>query len=174
MIFQARLREGVNNLSIHLPDMVYAIINFLILVAILNKFLYKPVTKMLDERKNEIKNNLSQAELAKQEAEKLKEEYAGQIQNAKTEANEIITRANKMGEETKNEIVAQAKQEAEKISQKAQEEIKLEKTKALTEIRDEVASLAILAAEKIISKKIDSKDQEKMIKDFVKEVGDAQ
>ncbi|MFZ7102108.1 MAG: F0F1 ATP synthase subunit B [Peptococcaceae bacterium] len=161
-------------MSIHLPDMVWAIINFLILVAILNKFLYNPVTKMLDERKSEIKNNLDQAETAKQEADQLKEEYAAHIQNAKNEASEIITRAGKLGDETRNEIISQAKHEAEKISVKAQEEIKLEKNKALAEIRDEVASLAILAAEKVISKTIDSKDQEKMVRDFVKEVGEAQ
>ncbi|MFZ5943922.1 MAG: F0F1 ATP synthase subunit B [Bacillota bacterium] len=161
-------------MSIHLPDMVWAIINFLILVAILNKFLYKPVTNMLDERKKEVVGNLDKAEAAKAEAEKLKDDYANQIKNAKNEAQEIITKAAKLGEETKNEIVTQAKQEAEKISVKAQEEIKLEKNKALSELRDEVASLAVMAAEKIISKTIDSKDHEKMVKDFVKEVGEAQ
>jgi len=161
-------------MSIHVPDIVWAIINFLILVAILNKFLYKPVTKMLDERKNEVVNNLNNAEQAKKDAEKLKDDYAKHLQNAKSEAQEIITKANKLGEETKNEIVTQARAEAEKVSAKAQEEIRLEKTKALAELRDEVASLAILAAEKIIVKNIDMKDHEKMVKDFVKEVGEVQ
>ena len=161
-------------MSIHIPDIVWAIINFLILVAVLNKLLNKTVTKMLDERKNEITGNLDQAEKTKQEAEKLKEEYTFHLQNAKTEAQEIIAKANKMGEETKNELIAQAKAEAEKISAKAQEEIRLEKTKALAELRDEVASLAVLAAEKIIAKDIDLKDHEKMVKDFVKEVGEIQ
>jgi len=161
-------------MSIHIPDTVWAIINFLILVAILNKFLYKPVTKMLDERKNEVVNNLNNAEKARQEAEKLKDEYAHHLQNAKSEAQEIIARANKLGEETRNEIVSQARAEAEKVSVKAQEEIRLEKAKALAELRDEVASLAVMAAEKIIAKNIDMKDQEKMVKDFVKEVGEVQ
>jgi len=161
-------------MSIHVPDIVWAIINFLILVAILNKFLYKPVTKMLDERKNEVVNNLNMAERSKQDAEKLKEEYALHLQNAKSEAQEIVVKATKMGEETKNEIVSQARVEAEKVSVKAQEEIRLEKTKALAELRDEVATLAVLAAGKIISRTIDTKDHEKMVKDFVKEVGEAQ
>lgn len=161
-------------MSIHIPDIVWAIINFLILVAILNKFLYKPVTKMLDERKNEVVSNLNKAEESKQEAEKLKDEYAEHLKNARSEAQEIITKANKLGEETKNEIVAQARAEAEKVSAKAQEEIRLEKTKALSELRDEVASLAVLAAGKIITKNIDIKDQEQMVQDFVKEVGEVQ
>lgn len=161
-------------MSIHIPDIVWAIINFLILVAILNKFLYKPVTKMLDERKEEVVNNLNKAEQAKEEAEKLKEDYALRIKNAKTEAQEIIARANKLGEETKNEIVTQAKAEAEKVSVKAQEEIRLEKTKALAELRDEVATLAVLAAGKILGKNIELRDHEKMVKDFVKEVGEVQ
>ncbi|MGI6225642.1 MAG: F0F1 ATP synthase subunit B [Peptococcales bacterium] len=161
-------------MSIHVPDIVWAIINFLILVAILNKFLYKPVIKMLDERKNEVANNLNKAEESKLEAEKLKDEYIKHLQNAKSEAQEIIAKANKLGEETKNEIVAQARVEAEKISAKAQEEIRLEKTKALSELRDEVASLAILAAGKIISKNIDVHEHEKMVQDIVKEVGEVQ
>lgn len=161
-------------MSIHIPDIVWAIINFLILVAILNKFLYKPVTKMLDERKNEVVSNLDKAEESKQEAQKLKDEYAEHLKNARSEAQEIITKANKLGEETKNEIVAQARAEAEKVSAKAQEEIRLEKTKALSELRDEVASLAVLAAGKIITKNIDIKDQEQMVQDFVKEVGEVQ
>jgi F-type H+-transporting ATPase subunit b len=161
-------------MSIHVPDIIWAIINFLILVVVLNKFLYKPVTKMLDDRKNEISNNLEHAEKSKQDAEKIKEEYALHLQNAKSEAQEIIARANKMGEETKNEIVNQAKAEAEKVSAKAQEEIRLEKAKALAELRDEVASLAVLAAGKILAKNIDIKDHEKMVKDFVKEVGEIQ
>ncbi|NLT94369.1 MAG: F0F1 ATP synthase subunit B [Clostridia bacterium] len=161
-------------MSIHVPDIVWAIINFLILVAVLNKFLYKPVVKMLDDRKNEIVGNLDQAAQAKVEAEKLKEEYMTHLQNAKAEAQEIISRANKIGEETKNEIIAQAKAEAQKVSAKAQEEIRLEKAKALAQLRDEVASLAVLAAEKIIAKSIDINDHEKMVKDFVKEVGEIQ
>jgi len=161
-------------MSIHIPDLVYAIINFLILVAILNKFLYKPVTKMLNERRNEVVYNLDKAEKAKIDSEKMKDEYVSHLQNAKSEAQEIIAKANKMGEQTKNEIVTQARAEAEKVSIKAQEEIRLEKIKALGELRDEVASLAVLAAEKIISKNIDSKDHEKMVQDFVKEVGEVQ
>ena len=161
-------------MDIHIPDIVWAIINFLILVAILNKFLHKPVTKMLNERRNEVINNLDKAEKAKIDSEKMKDEYASQLQNAKSEAQEIIAKASKMGEETKNEIVTQARVEAEKVSAKAQDEIRLEKTKALAELRDEVATLAVLAAEKIISKSIDSKDHEKMVQDFVKEVGEAQ
>lgn len=161
-------------MSIHIPDIVYAIINFLLLVAILNKFLYKPVTKMLDERKNEVVNNLNNAEKAKADAETMREEYMTHLQNAKSEAQEIITRANKLGEETKSEIVSQAREEAQKVSVKAQEEIRLEKVKALGELRDEVASLAVMAAEKIISKNIKLEDHEKMVQDFVKEVGEVQ
>lgn len=161
-------------MSIHVPTMVWAIINFLILVAILNKFLYGPIVKILDDRKNEVVNNLDQAETAKTEAEKLKEEYVEQIKKAKLEAQEIINKANKLGEETKNEIISEARDEAAKVSAKAQAQIQREKSKALAELRDEVASLAILAAEKVVAKSLNNQDHEKMVHEFVKEVGEAQ
>ena len=118
-------------MSIHVDTMILAIINFLVLVVILNKFLYKPITNILDERKKEVMRNLDSAEAAKKEAEKAKEEYLKQLENARKEANEIISKATKLGEETKNEIISEARNEAAKISAKAQEEIRLEKAKPL-------------------------------------------
>lgn len=160
-------------MEINWQDMLWTIINFLILVAILNIFLYKPIVRVLENRKNEIANNLNQAEQAKLDAEKTKEQYATQLKNAKREAQEIITRANKLGEDGKNEIIAEARNEAEKITIKAKEEIEREKKKALSEIRDEVATLAVMTAEKIINKNINDKDQERLVQDFIKEVGES-
>lgn len=152
---------------------IFAIINFLILVIVLKIFLYKPVCKMLDSRKQEVVDNLNAAEEAKLEAQKLKDEYASQIQNARNEAQEIIHQAAKIGEQTKTDIVAEARDEAARLTAKAQEEISREKTEALNEIRNEVADLAVLAAAKIVGKAIDVKDHEAMVNNFVKEVGEA-
>jgi len=151
---------------------IWAIVNFLILLVVLNKFAYKPVIKMLDDRKNSIEDSLTKAEKAKDDAEKLQKEYQTQLMEAKKEAQEIMEKATKLGEQMREEIVANAQSEANKAIQRAQEEISLEKEKAVAALRDEVANLAVMAAGKVLGKAITVADHEKMIKDFVAEVGD--
>ena len=152
---------------------IFAIINFAILVVLLKVFLYKPVCNMLDSRKQEVANNLKSAEDAKLEAQKLKDEYAAQIQNARSEAQDIINQATKIGEQTKADIVNEAREEATRLVAKAQDEIVREKTEALNEIRNEIVDLAVLAASKVVGKTIDVADHQNMVNNFVKEVGEA-
>ena len=152
---------------------IFAIINFAILVVLLKVFLYKPVCNMLDSRKQEVANNLKSAEDAKLEAQKLKDEYAAQIQNARSEAQDIINQATKIGEQTKADIVNEAREEATRLVAKAQDEIVREKAEALNEIRNEIADLAVLAASKVVGKTIDVADHQNMVNNFVKEVGEA-
>ena len=160
-------------MELHVSTIIISMINFLVLVFLLKKFLYGPICGMLDARKEEVVNNLNQAEEAKNEAQKLKKDYQAQIKDAKNEAQEIINKATQIGEQTKNEIVAEAREEAAKLTKKAQEEISREKSEALNELRSEVANLAVLAAGKIVGKSIDVKDHENMVNNFVKEVGEA-
>jgi F-type H+-transporting ATPase subunit b len=100
--------------------MIWSIINFLTLLAILYKFLYKPLFKILDQRKEEVANNLSQAEASRKEAEDMFADYKRQLAEASNEAGEIITKANKAAEEAKNSLISQAREEAAAISLKAQ------------------------------------------------------
>ncbi|MBO4949009.1 MAG: F0F1 ATP synthase subunit B [Peptococcaceae bacterium] len=159
--------------EIHPSTIIFAIINFAILVVGLKVFLYKPVCNMLDSRREEVINNLNSAEEAKLEAQKLKDEYAAQIQNARAEAQDIINQAAKIGEQTKADIVTEAREEASRLTAKAQAEIAREKTEALNEIRNEIADLAVLAASKVVGKTIDVADHQNMVDNFVKEVGEA-
>lgn len=160
-------------LDINPSTVIFAIINFCILVVGLTVFLYKPVCNMLDSRKEEVANNLNSAEEAKLEAQKLKDEYAAQLQNARSEAQDIINQAAKIGEQTKADIVSEAREEAARLTAKAQADIAREKTEALNEIRNEIADLAVLAAAKVVGKTIDVADHQNMVNDFVKEVGEA-
>ena len=160
-------------MDINPSTVIFAIINFCILVVGLKVFLYKPVCNMLDSRKEEVANNLNSAEEAKLEAQKLKDEYAAQLQNARSEAQDIINQAAKIGEQTKADIVSEAREEAARLTAKAQADIAREKTEALNEIRNEIADLAVLAAAKVVGKTIDVADHQNMVNDFVKEVGEA-
>lgn len=160
-------------MSVNIHDMIWAIINFIILVAILNKFLYKPILGVLDARKQDIKNKLDEAANARNEAIQVKEEYTKEMQNARQEAQEIISKATKLAEESKSGILQEARVESEKVLKKAQEEIRLEKEKAKAELRNEVATLAVMAAGRVLERTIQREDHEQMIRQFVQEVGDA-
>lgn len=161
-------------MSIDLNTMIWSIINFLVLLAILYKFLYKPLLGVLDKRKEEIANNLSHAEASRKDAEAMFADYKNQLADASTEAQEIIAKASKAAEEAKNQLMAQARDEAVAITKKAQEDIKREKEQAMKEVRDEIAGLAVLAAGKVLEKSLTKDDHEKMINDFVAQVGNVQ
>ena len=88
-------------------------------------------------------------------------------------ADPIINQAAKIGEQTKADIVTEAREEAARLTAKAQDEIAREKTEALNEIRNEIADLAVLAASKVVGKTIDVADHQNMVNNFVKEVGEA-
>lgn len=159
-------------MEFHLSTFLFTIANFFILLAILNKLLYKPMLAMLDERKKTIADSLNQAQAARAEADKIKADYEVHLNEAKKEAQEIIARANKMGEEMREEMVTKAKTEAEKVLLKAQAEIAREKDQAVNALRQEVATLAVLAAGKVVSKSLTVEDHQQMVEEFVNEVGD--
>ena len=152
----------------------WAIANFLILLFIMKKLLYKPMLQMLDDRKKSIEDAINNAESAKIEAEKLRKDYETRLAEARQEAQAIIAKATKLGDEMKQEIVTAAQNEATKAIQRAQEEIARERDQAVAALRDEVATLAVLAAGKVIGKTITVEDHAKMVKEFVEGVGDLQ
>ena len=162
----------LESLGFEFPKFLWQVANFLVLLFLLKKFAYKPILNMLDERKKSIEDAINNAETAKTEAEKMRKEYETRLAEAKQEAQEVMAKATKLGDEMKNEIVANAQSEATKAIQKAQEEINREKDQAIAALRDEVAVLAVMAAGQVLGKSISVEDHEKLVKEFVSEVGD--
>lgn len=152
----------------------FQVINLLVVIGILYILAYKPVTRMLLEREEQIQGALAHASQSREEANALLAKYEEQIKGARNEAQEIITRATKLGEEMKEEIITGAKEDANKTLAKARAEIEGEKAKALAEIRSEVASLVVMAAGKVIEKELSPKDHERLISDFIMEAGEIQ
>ncbi|HHT63316.1 MAG: F0F1 ATP synthase subunit B [Bacillota bacterium] len=161
-------------MHIDFHDLIWAIINFIVLLAILYKFLYGPIMRTMESRENEIKRNITQAEEMRVEAEASRAQLQEALNDARKEAQEIVNNAVKVGEETKNQIISEAKDSAAKLMQKAQEEIQREKEQALAEIRNEVANLAVLAAGKIIGKTITADDHKKLVDQYIQGVGGIQ
>lgn len=154
-----------------LSSVILTLIATFILFLGLRKLLYKPVSKILNDRKENIKNEIDGAKEIRQEAMKLKDEYEARIAEARQETQEIIESGRKRGEEVKESIVTEAKEEANSIIEKAKKEIEAEKEKALLDIKTQSGEMAILIASKIIQEEMDSTKQQKLINKFVDEVG---
>ena len=143
------------NLGISLPTLLTQVGTFFILFGLLYLFAYKPVMKMLDERSGKIKESMEQTEYIKEQAVHAEEEAKRQIEVASREGQEVIARAVRTGEEVRQQAQQEAKQEAESIITKARTEIQRERDDAIDELRKEVADLTILAAEKVIGQSLD-------------------
>lgn len=149
-----------------------AIVQFFLLLILLRAVAYKPILKAMEDRQNNIEQSIREADNSRTEAKRMIDEYTAKLQEARKEAQEIIEKATKLGEDSKADILAKAQEEASKITTKAKAEIQAEKEKAIAQLRDEVANIAILAAGKVINKEITNQDHVKMVKEFVEEVGD--
>ncbi|MGQ9498374.1 MAG: F0F1 ATP synthase subunit B [Desulfotomaculales bacterium] len=146
-------------------------VNFLLLLVLLRLVAYKPLLKVLEERQKYVANTIAQAENQRAEAEKIKAEYEAEMRRAREQAQAIIERATKAGEEQALNIIAQAKAEAERLKEGALADIQREREKAIAELRDQVASLAILVAGKVIKEGLDAQAHERLVQDAIKEVG---
>lgn len=144
---------------------------FAVLFFVLAKFAFPPITKMLDERANKIRESLEKAEDTRVEAERLLEEYKVQMAEARSEATQVIEQGRKVAESMKTEILAKAKEEAEAEKVKAIEAIKAEKAAAMGELQAQVADLSVAVAGKIIGTSLSRKDHEALIDSFLAEVG---
>jgi F-type H+-transporting ATPase subunit b len=153
---------------------VATVLSFLLLVYFLSKMAWKPLMKMMEERRTNIESMLASAENERQQAEKIKREYQEEMRKARQEAQEVIAKATKVSEVRSTEILAAAQEESEKIKKSALVDIERERDRAIAEVKAQVADLSVLVAEKIIRQKLDMKGQGQLIQQFIQEVGEMQ
>ncbi len=151
---------------------VYQLFVFFILLVLLKKFAFGPIIGMMQKREEHIANQITSAEKNREEAEKYLVEQREAIQTARTEAQSIIANAKKISEQQTEEMMKSAKAEAERMKDIALAEIKREKEQAVSALREQVATLSVLVATKVIEKELDEKAQSKLIEDYLKEVGE--
>lgn len=152
-------------------DLIFAVINFAVLAFALYKLLWKPFMKMLDDRKAQISDSLSAAEAASEEAKATKAALQAEIARARAQADSVINAAQQQSEESKREILAQAKLEAQRLTEKAKAEIQREKEAAIMQIKQEIASLAVAAATRILKDEMNDDLQKKLTDKYIQEVG---
>lgn len=157
--------------SIDAGTIIFTLINTLIIFLIFKIFLFKPVGKMLDKRKEMAAAAIKDAEEAKAKAEAAEKEYNDRLANAKEQAAEIVRQATARAQKREEEIVNEANQKAADIRKKAEENIERDKQRALNEVKDQISELVVMAAGKVVEKEISASDNEEIISKFLSEVG---
>ena len=147
---------------------VWTIITFIILLVILRAMAWKPLLHALSAREEKIRTALQQSEAAQLEAQRLLEENKRQLALAEGQSQRIIKEGREMGERIKAEVVEKANASSRHMIEQAKDEIRREKEAALTELRTEVADLAILAAGKILDANLDTPKQRQLVDATIK------
>ncbi len=153
----------LDKLGIDLPQLLAFVVNFFLLLGLLTLVLYKPMTRMLDQRAAKIKESLDQAEQMKQEMARAEETVKAQIEAGRREGQAMVAQASQTSDRIKEDARAEARKEAEVLIAKARAEIAMERDESLNELRREFADLAVLAAEKVIEQSLDRKAHQQLI-----------
>ncbi len=154
-----------------LSDATLTLIAVFVLFGVMSYFLFNPARKMLSDRQAKIKGELDEARTNMEEARNLREEYEAKLRDIDKEAEEILSDARKRALANENQIVAQAKEEAARIMDRARKEAELEKQKVSDEVKTEIISIASLMAGKVVSASIDTKVQDQLVDETLKEMG---
>lgn len=153
-------------------DIVFQLFMFLILLALLRKYAFGPLIGMMKKREDHIASQIDAAEKNRSEAEKIAADQKESLRQARIEAQELIENAKKLGEQQGKDIVQAARNESERIKQAAVKDIEQEKEQAIAALHDKVASLSVLIASKVIEKELNEQDQEKLINEYIDQVGE--
>lgn len=161
-------------MDVNISEVIFTILNFVILVAILTKFLWKPITKALDDRRAGIEESLALADQSRKDSEEMQARLTAELDKARKEAAAIVEESRKVGETVKSEIVADAKAAALRITAQAEAEIEQQKTEAIHEIKGQVADMICLVSQKLVEDSMDDAKQKSLVDKYIKEVGGLQ
>lgn len=151
--------------------LIITIINLFIQMYVVKKFFLSKVLNILDKRREAADQEIEQAEAAKGEALAMKETYEENMKQAKAQANEILAHAQKTATVRSEEILVQAKEQAAQIKEKASADIAQERKNVLNGAKDEISGMAMAIAEKVVERQLDENDQEKLVNQFIDELG---
>ena len=146
------------------------ICNLMIQLVIFKKLLLNPVKKVIAERKAKADSQIADAEKLRTEAEAMKAEYEQNLQNARTEANQIVAAAQKTAAARSEELLGEARAQAAALKQKAEADIAQERKKAVNEVKDEIGGMAMEIASKVVEREIKEADHQDLIDEFIKNV----
>ena len=154
-------------MTINLFWVLVSAINFLILFAIVWTFAFKPLAKTLDDRKAAIEQGLMDAEQARRDRESAEAERTATLAEARREANDILARAQKVAQESRDADIAATRAELERMRERASAELEAEKTRAIADLRGEVADLALAAAGRVVGETMSDDRQRRLVQEFL-------
>ena len=149
---------------------IWTIITFLVLLGLLAKFAWRPLLEALESRQERIRKSLEDADRARQELERLQQESAKIMQQARIEAESIVAQTRTDAERLREELKQRAKEEADNILRNAQQQIQLQTRQAIQQIRHEVADIAVLLASKLLERNLAKEDNARLIDDTLKQI----
>ena len=150
--------------------LIAQICNLFIQMFLIKKFLFKPVREILAKRQEKADAEIRKAEADKAEAAEIKSTYEKNMLEAREKANELLTSAQKTAASKSDEIIREANEQAVAIKAKAEADIAQERRKAVNEIKDEIGSMAMEIAGKVIEREINSEDHDRLINEFIEGV----
>ena len=162
----------MEKLGINLGFFISQLVNFTLLAALLTVLLYKPILRMLNERKERIARSLADVDAAREAAARAQQDYDKKMVEAQRAAQEIIAKASQASEEVAAEIRAEAQRDAENIRRKAREEAAQERAHLLAEVQSQIASLSMMATERVLGQAVDANTQRRLVDQFLAEIGD--
>jgi len=162
-----RLSAEEAKFQVNLFQVIIAAANFVVFLVLLWTFALKPVSKMLADRKERIEQGLKDAEQARRDRENAESERVNTLTEARREANDILARAQKVAQETRDADIAATKDELERMRVRAAAEIEAEKVRAIADVRSEVADLALLAAGRVVGETMSDGRQRRLVEEFL-------
>jgi F-type H+-transporting ATPase subunit b len=156
-------KEGIAALGLNLPGLIAQLVNFAILLVVLRLLLWKPILKMLDERKQKIEAGLQRSEEAATQAAASEDEARRVMDEARAEAREATARGQESAARLREELEEQARREADQIITRAREEIRIEREQTVQQLRAEFADLTIQAAERVVGQALDRDAHQRLI-----------
>jgi len=153
--------------QVNLFWVIVSALNFIVFFALIWTFAFKPVSRMLDERRDRIEQGLKDAEQARRDRENAEAERVATLAEARKEANDILARAQRLAQETRDTDIAATRAELDRMRERATDEIEAEKQRAIGELRAEVADLALAAASRVVGESMTDERQRRLVSEFL-------
>jgi F-type H+-transporting ATPase subunit b len=170
-VAQQLAAEGQALFQVNLFWVIVSALNFIVFFVLVWSFAFKPVSKILSDRRARIEQGLKDAEQARVDRENAEAERVATLTEARREANDILARAQKIAQETRDADIAATKEELERLRARALADIDAEKTRAILDVRAEVADLALLAASKVVGETMSDERQRRLVEEFLRTSG---
>jgi len=161
--------EVLQTLGINGWDFFLHTINFIVLIGLLSYFLYRPIVNMLDERSRRIEESLAAAERARAEVAQADREREELLVSTRREIQEMLAQSQQIADRIQSEARASAQQESQRIVERARQEADAERQQAMIELRREVATLAVQAAERVVRQSLDDPAHRRLVEEFLTE-----